>query len=475
VRTQPSVHDGVAYYCDTAGYLSAVSAHTGALVWEARVAALTGGPAGVDQCRGPPAVDPASGLLVTGSRNTSTVFAVRLSDGKLAWKLVADAHARSVITQPPFVADGVVYAGVSSTEELDAADSAYPCCSFRGSVLAIGAASGELLWKRYTMPQGYVGGAVYGGPVVMDLRRRQIYVATGNLYLSPAGLTDCKQRVAALGTYFDDDPCLPSVVYANSLLALDVDTGAVIWARRFSPATAWNAACGVTTPVWASPARPYNCPSTQALNADFAQGPMLVSVGERDVLVIGQKSGVMWTVNPNTGAVVESAALGPAGDGGGMLWSGANDGTSAYMAVSNSASTAFQLAGAPVPSNNASAPYDTVTTGSALTAVDVATSRIRWQYPVEAWFYSNLPVTSVNDLVLSASVVRPAYATRIGTLPGSLKAHLASTGRVVWRVPAAYTATSGVTAAAGRLLLGVTYQPLASVAGTPRLVAFGVQ
>lgn len=468
IRTQPSVHDGVAYYCDTAGYLSAVRLDTGALAWERRVATLTGSglEGAADYCRGPPTLVPDAGVIVAGSRNSSVIFGVRMRDGSPLWHTRVDDHPRSVITQPATVVDGVAYVGVSSTEETDAADSAYTCCSFRGSVVAVSVSNGELIWKTPTLPVGYVGAAVWGPAPVVDAARRQVYVGTGNLYADPAGLADCEARIAALGTFFEDDPCLPTSVYSMSVLALDVTTGRPNWVRRISPAEAWNAACGVTTPVGSSPALAYNCPAYRGLNADFAQGPMLVRVhGEKDVLVIGQKSGVVWTLNPNNGHVMNSVTVGPEGEGGGVLWSGATDGERAFLPVTNSASTPFTLV------NPVQGAVSNTTVGSALSAVRVRSSQILWQYPMEAWLYASLPVTSVNDIVFSAAVLRTANVNANTNRASSIKAHSAATGAKLWEAPSAYVATSGVTVASGVVLFGATYHT-PSAPDSPQLVAF---
>jgi polyvinyl alcohol dehydrogenase (cytochrome) len=63
-----------------------------------------------------------------------------------------DTHPAAIITGSPVVFDGVVYIGLSSSEETLALDPAYPCCSFRGSVVALDVKTGAMLRKTFDMP-----------------------------------------------------------------------------------------------------------------------------------------------------------------------------------------------------------------------------------------------------------------------------------------------------------------------------------
>jgi polyvinyl alcohol dehydrogenase (cytochrome) len=60
-----------------------------------------------------------------------------------------------IVTQSGVVNDNTVYVGVASYEEAYAAlTPSYPSCVFRGSVLALNANTGQILWRTYTVPQG---------------------------------------------------------------------------------------------------------------------------------------------------------------------------------------------------------------------------------------------------------------------------------------------------------------------------------
>ena len=82
-----------------------------------------------------------------------SVYAIDASSGELIWKKPVDEHKAARVTGAPKLHDGRLYVPVSSVEEVPAAQPAYECCTFRGSVVALDAATGAQLWKTYTIPQ----------------------------------------------------------------------------------------------------------------------------------------------------------------------------------------------------------------------------------------------------------------------------------------------------------------------------------
>jgi polyvinyl alcohol dehydrogenase (cytochrome) len=93
----------------------------------------------------------------------ANVIAVDWAGGNLRWKTQVDSHPAAIITGSPVVFDGVVYVGVSSNEETLAENPAYPCCSFRGSVVAHNVKTGEMLWKTFDMPENGDQAGGYSG------------------------------------------------------------------------------------------------------------------------------------------------------------------------------------------------------------------------------------------------------------------------------------------------------------------------
>ena len=229
----------------------------------------------------------------------------------------------------------MAYVGVASYEEAFAGFiPGYPCCSFRGSILALDANTGEIKWKTYTTPEGYSGNAVWGSSPVVDTKRNSVYIGTGNNYSVPDDVTDCIIAAGADGAA--QRACLAADNYFDAVVALDLKTGAVKWGTSVIPFDTWNVACFFGFPG----VDPTNCPEAQGPDFDFGQAPMLYTakVGKKnqDFLGIGQKSGIFWSLNPDTGGIVWSTQVSPGGVAGGMIWGSASDGTRLYTSSANS-------------------------------------------------------------------------------------------------------------------------------------------
>src|SRR4029077_11790099 len=232
-----------------------------------------------------------------------------------------------------------------------ASNPSYNCCSVSGSVVAMSAATGAKIWETFTVPSGYSGGAVWGSNPVVDEARGTVYVGTGNNYSHPTA-TD------------------PNDNHADSILALDMNTGAIKWATRlmswslpYVPGSDdWNTAC--FTPPFT------NCPTPPTgPDFDFGSAPNEITyqsaTGPKTIIGAGQKSGIYYALDPDTGGVLWQTQVGPGSSLGGMEWGSATDGTRIYVAIAN-------LYGIP---------YGPPSLGSAgsWAALDPATGQILWQ------------------------------------------------------------------------------------------------
>jgi polyvinyl alcohol dehydrogenase (cytochrome) len=269
----------------------------------------------------------------------------------------------AVITQSATVFENKVFVGVASVEELHAAViPGYSCCTFRGSMVALDAQTGALIWQSYSVPEGFSGNAIWGSAPAVDSRRRQIYVATGNNYSAPQSFVDCvgdagddvEAQRACLEPYPDN--------YFDSVLAFDINTGAVNWANVVIPFDVWTIQCIFGFPT---------CPEPQGPDFDFGQAPMLYSMRVDGRLVdrigVGQKSGVFWSLDPSDGQVVWSTQVDPGGLAGGHIWGSSYDGERIYTSSANSQYKPWVL------------PNGSVTYGGVYSALDPATGEILWQ------------------------------------------------------------------------------------------------
>jgi polyvinyl alcohol dehydrogenase (cytochrome) len=217
------------------------------------------------------------------------------------------------------VHDGRVFIGVQGLgEEGRGSTNNYPCCTFRGSLLALDAGTGAVLWKTYTIdePQpraksksgiqmyGPAGGAIWSAPSV-DVKRGLVYASTGNAYADPA------QKMT------------------NAVIAFEQKTGAVRWYQQMTPADNWAMGCQATNPD--NPA----CPETLGPDYDFSATPILTRSGNRDLIVIPQKSGIAYALDPaRNGEIVWQYRFGQ-GSGLGGQWGAAADGERFYVGVND--------------------------------------------------------------------------------------------------------------------------------------------
>ena len=83
----------------------------------------------------------------------ANVYAVDAGTGELLWKTTVDTHPVARVTGSPVFHNGRLYVPVASGEEGAGAISSYECCRFRGSLVALDGATGEQIWKTYTIAE----------------------------------------------------------------------------------------------------------------------------------------------------------------------------------------------------------------------------------------------------------------------------------------------------------------------------------
>lgn len=194
--------------------------------------------------------------------------------------------------------------GVSSLEEALPAEQ---CCTFRGSLVKLSVRTGKVLWQTYMLPDnggklgGYSGAAIWGSSPAIDVFRKHVYVATGNLYTAPPEVLRCQEEQNnQTGKPTHPDQCIGPDVNFNSILALDIDSGKIIWSRQLGGYDVFYFACLV-------PNNP-DCPPGPNADADFGEAPMLLTIRpngrSRDIAVAVQKSGFAWALDRDNGDIV---------------------------------------------------------------------------------------------------------------------------------------------------------------------------
>jgi polyvinyl alcohol dehydrogenase (cytochrome) len=426
--SQPSVIGNQVFIGSAGGVVHALRADSGCLQWTFHA----NGP-----IRSAIVAAPGNGtqVLLFGDL-TGWFYALDASNGQLVWRKRPDDHEAVRLSAPPVVHDGIAYVAVASWEESRSLNPEYPCCTFRGSIVAMRVRDGSVVWKTHTIPTsaastgktatgtptfGPSGAAVWGAPT-LDLKRRRLYITTGNNYSKPATTT------------------------SDSIMALDLDTGRIVWSKQVLPSDVYNSACS-TTPVGAT------CPEGNGPDYDFGSPAILVTTtpfdkaqgapsnsrgGGRELLLAGQKSGVVWAFDPDkNGEVMWETRVGQGGINGGVQWGMASDGEYVYAASSDAVATRTATARILDPK-----------VGGGLTALRLADGS-------PAWRAAPPPCTDRPNCSPAQSAALTAIPGVVfsGSLDGHLRAYSSRDGSVIWDVDTirSYDTVNGVKGSGGAI------------------------
>ncbi|MEO5876303.1 MAG: PQQ-binding-like beta-propeller repeat protein, partial [Streptosporangiaceae bacterium] len=349
VAATPTVSLGTVFVPDYGGKLSAVDALTGTVRWQRPISDYSG--VAGDISRTSPAIYGSTLIFGDGvssqqSTGGARVMAAGRTAGTPLWNTIIDADPAAMVTTSPVVDGNTVYVGTASRTEFGAPGAP----RMRGSVVALNAATGTVLWRRYMAPAGYTGNAVWGSSFVVDHTTGRLFVTTGNNYTVPDGICtmpgqqDCRQG--------------PADNYTDAVVALNLRTGAVEWAFKTLTADVGTGECDQCGPDF-----------------DFGSSPNLYQVTDngqiRTLLGVGQKSGIYWALDPATGREVWHTEVGPGSDLGGIEWGSATDGRRIYVAIGNAEHEEYDIVGADGTT--------TTTDGGSWAALDAVTGRKLWQ------------------------------------------------------------------------------------------------
>jgi polyvinyl alcohol dehydrogenase (cytochrome) len=413
-RGQPAVAGNRVFIGTLAGDVYAIDTASGCVHWAMKATAGLRSGVTVGDASGVPAI-------FFGDR-IAVMYAVNAESGELLWNTRPVEHLLATATATPQFYKGVIYQGFSSIEEALVADAKAVCCSFRGSVVALDAATGRTIWQTFTIAetakpavnarrQGPSGAAIWSTPTI-DEQKGALYVATGNNYSDPVTET------------------------SDAVLAFDLKTGKLLWSRQLTPRDAYNGGCS-------APGHP-NCPDEAGSDFDFGQPAILVQLGGgKRALVIAQKSGMVYAIDPDAeGKLLWQTRAGEGGLLGGSQWGSAADNSRIYVAISDvvlhSVTDATERRIALDPK-----------TGGGLHAIDLRSGRIVWSARP-----ARCPGTqAICSPAQSAAVTAIAGAVFSGSLDGHMRAYSSTDGRMIWDFDTAreFPTTNGKPARGGSI------------------------
>ncbi len=414
---QPTLVGGRVFVGTQSGHVYSLDAKSGCYYWD--YAASTG-------------VRTAITIARIGDRDVALfgdrrghVYAVDAMTGKTIWKVAPNSDSAVGVTGSPVLFEGRLYVPYSGGDDSAAINPAYECCKGRGAVVALDAATGATIWIANTIseatPQaknsigtqlwGPSGVSVWAAPTI-DEQRRVLYVGTGDNHSAPA--TDT----------------------SDAVLALSLDTGKLVWSRQLLAGDMGNLSCFTAAKT--------NCPEPHGPDYDLGGSANLIALGNgKRLLVIGQKSGMVWALDPDDqGRIVWRTRVGHGGPLGGVQWGTATDGKRVYAAVSDLALLGFN----PITLDPSK--------GGGLHALAADTGAVLWTAPAPTACAGR---TSCSPAQSAAVTATPDYVLS-GAVDGHIRAYATADGSVLWDYDMAkpFTTVNGVKANGGSLELGGT-------------------
>jgi polyvinyl alcohol dehydrogenase (cytochrome) len=409
---QPTIAGGRVFFGTQNGHVYSLDARTGCYYWDYQASA---------------GVRTAITIARIGNRDVALfgdrrghAYSVDAATGETVWKVAVVEGPHLGVTGAPTLFEGKLYVPINGGDDSAAIDPKYECCKGRGEVAALDAESGKIIWHAYTIPDATPQGKNAVGT--------QLWGPSGaSIWSSPT--IDTKLGILYVGT--GDNHSAPATEMSDAVLAIALDSGKILWAHQLIVGDMGNASCFSTDKV--------NCPEPHGPDYDLgATGNLVTLPGGKRVLTIGQKSGMVWALDPDDeGRIVWQRRVGAGGVLGGVQWGTASDGKVIYAAVSDLRAISLQ----PIILDPAA--------GGGLHALSAATGAELWTAPAAKECDSrkncspaqSAAVTATPDFVLS------------GSIDGHMRGYAAVDGRVLWDFDTerAFATTNGVAASGGSI------------------------
>ncbi|WCJ20798.1 hypothetical protein M5689_003003 [Euphorbia peplus] len=294
----PAFFNGTVYVPSLDGYISAVKIMGGTLLWKQNLQELTGLNTSYysyyNEIVSTSTPTIAGDLLIIGIYGPAVVIGLERSTGKLVWSTHLHSHPAAVLSMPAYYSNGSLYIGTSSVEEIMKSEE---CCTFRGSVSKLDAETGQILWTTYMLPENngipreYAGAAIWNtmwGSTSVDSIRKHIYIATANLYSAPLRVVQC--QIMEKNQSNPDKSCIEADNHSNSIVALDLETGEIMWNQHLGG-------------CYCAPAA-YSKAGGEISEAPLRMFLTFDNATNKDVVVVVLQDGFVLVVDRTTGTII---------------------------------------------------------------------------------------------------------------------------------------------------------------------------
>ena len=293
-RSQPIITDNTVFVASTSGHVYALNRKSGCERWHYR----SENPLRTSLTLG--TVNSRPALFIGDQRRG--VLAIDANRGLLLWRSQVGLFDASMLTGGTVQHGNRLFVPISAFGVALAQNPGYECCKSHGGVRALDADTGNILWTVHMTPNaektyensagtqmwGPSGAPVWTTPAV-DPKRRRIYIGTG------------------------ENTSTPATELSDAIVAINMDTGEIVWSYQGTSGDAFNMACG-----WR---RGPSCPKENGPDFDFGASPAIATLSNgRDVIVAGQKSGDVHCLDAETGTLIWRTKVGQGSALGGVHW-----------------------------------------------------------------------------------------------------------------------------------------------------------
>ncbi|MCW5516641.1 PQQ-binding-like beta-propeller repeat protein [Muriicola sp. Z0-33] len=395
-RSKPAVIDNSIVFGSQFGEIYCLNMQTGCVQWIFRADSNVRGGIAVSQ-------DETGEVSLYFADFNCTTYALKANTGELLWKASVRNESANAVTGTVAYFDGMVYVPLTSMEVVSGNEQSYECCKGSGMVVAVDAENGEEVWRHRvveekataqelssagTMKYGPSGAPVWSSPTI-DAKRGLLYIGTG------------------------ENNSFPTTDSSDALQALDLKTGELVWNYQATTGDAY--VIGTFSADGTSMEPCANCPDPTGPDLDFGMAPVLTQRQDgKEVLIVGQKSGVVHCLDPDSGIPIWQKRIGRGGALGGIHWGIATRDNIAY--VSNS--DWFPFGG-----------DETYPASPGLYAMDLMNGEIIWKSVADPGICNGIQGCYSGNSAAPTLIDEVVFA---GNLDGHARAHNARTGEVIW-------------------------------------------